>query len=272
MSRSLSSRISGLFSSRRDETDGGRRFIVGDIHGCSRTFRALLEDELAVTATDQVYLLGDLVSKGPDSIGVLRYVEEMRANGVKVTIVRGNHEEAILRARDAGKGKLRTMLERTNNTALFDPEDTRNLDPRWERMFAESEYVVFLPDAILVHGGLDLTRPDPYADGPDIVNRRDTVYDAVAAENRTVIHGHTRSALSETIESLVTSAPVLPLDNGAVGASSRKLFKVGEYGNLCCLNLDTRTLHVQPNRDVEDDDGAPGAAFTLHIHPRPDET
>lgn len=136
-------------------------------------------------------------------------------------------------------------------------------------MFEKSEYVVSLPDAILVHGGLDLTRPNPYADGADIVNRRDTVYDAAAAGDRIVVHGHTRTALSVTIESLVTSAPVLPLDNGVVGATSGKLFKVSEYGNLCCLNLDTWTLHVQPNRDVEEDD-APGAAFTLHIHTRPE--
>lgn len=223
-----------------------------------------------MTAADRVFLLGDLVSKGPDSIGVLRYVEEMRANGVQVTIIRGNHEEAILRARDAGKGKLRAMLERTNNTELLDPESNRRLDPRWERLFAESEYVVTLPDAFLVHGGLDLTRTDPFTDGTDIVNRRDTVYDADAAGGRIVIHGHTRTALSVTIEHLVTSAPVLPLDNGAVGASSRKVFKVSEYGNLCCLNLDTRTLHVQPNRDVEDEDGTPGAAFTMQIHPRPE--
>lgn len=253
---------------RREDGAGAtataRRLVIGDIHGCSRTFRALLEEEMRVTPEDHIFLLGDLVSKGPDSIGVVRYVEELEARGVTVTIVRGNHEEAILRARDAGKGKLRGMLEQTQNTALLDDEKGKTLDPRWEQMFERSVYAVTLPDAILVHGGIDLTADDPFADGRGIVNARESTYDATVAEGRRVIHGHTRNALSTIIQRLVDDSPVIPLDNGAVGASSRKPFKVSEYGNLCCLNLDDLSLHVQPNQDVEYEAGKE-AAFSLRV-------
>lgn len=213
-----------------------------------------MEDELHVTPDDTVYLLGDLVSKGPDSIGVLHYVNELSSQGVSITILRGNHEEAILQAQSVGKGKLKAMLERTKNTALLDAETGKRLDPRWEEMFVDSVYVVPLPEAILVHGGIDFSADDPYADGYALVNARETIYDRTAAEDRPIIHGHTRAALSTIIENLVSGASVLPLDNGAVGASSSKPFKVSEYGNLCCLDLDRWTLHVQPNRDVTDSD------------------
>lgn len=257
----------------RDRTQEGasskkrlsRRLVIGDIHGCSRTFRALLEDEMDVSAADQLFLLGDLVSKGPDSIGVVRYVEELQTAGVSVTIVRGNHEEAILRAQEAGKGKLKTILEGTNNTALLGAGGKR-LDPRWERLFSESVFVASLPDALLVHGGVDLTAKAPFSDGYKIVNARETIYDSEAAGGRPVIHGHTRTALSVIIESLVNESPVIPLDNGAVGASNRKPFKVSEYGNLCCLDLDAWSLHVQPNRDVVNDERG-RAAFSLRVHP-----
>ncbi len=184
-------RSTGRYDGERD--GGPRRFVIGDIHGCSRTFRALCVEELAVTPADHLYLLGDLVSKGPDSIGVLEFLSELMEKGVSVTIVRGNHEAAILRATKAGKGALRRMLEQTNNTALLDGDNARRLDPRWLRLFAESRYVVSLDGAILVHGGIDFTRKDPYADGKDLVQRRETVYDAEAAGGKIVIHGHTRT-------------------------------------------------------------------------------
>lgn len=245
----------------------GRRLVVGDIHGCSRTVRALLTDEMAVRRGDHLYLLGDIISKGPDSLGVLSYIQELSGSGVGITIVRGNHEEAILRTRSDGSDGLRSLLERTRNGALLTTVDGAvDLDPRWLVLLEQSVYFVSLPDAILVHGGVDLTRPEPFGDGRNLCERRDVVYDARVAGSRPVIHGHTRAPLSTVIESLVNGSPVIPLDNGAVGASKRKPFKVSEYGNLCCLDLDNWTLHVQPNRDVEEEEsGRP--AFSLTVRP-----
>jgi serine/threonine protein phosphatase 1 len=243
-----------------------RRLVVGDIHGCSRTARALLVDEMAISPGDELYLLGDLISKGPDSLGVLLFVEELEATGVAVTIIRGNHEEAILEARRAGEGHLATLLKRTRNSGLLAEDGSGDLDPRWLTLLQGSVYFVELPDAILLHGGVDMSQPDPFGDGSRIVNMRETTYDARVAGHRPVIHGHTRSPLSSIIEALVNESPVLPLDNGAVAASSDKPFKVSEFGNLCCLDLDRWRLHVQPNRDVENERYG-RAAFSLTVTP-----
>ena len=252
----------------------GRRLVVGDIHGCARTLTALLDGEMKVGHGDQIFFLGDLISKGPDSLGVLEYVTGLPARGVGTVIIRGNHEAAILGSLHGKRSRLRQLLEQTRNEALLDPQRSDQLDPRWRELLERSVYVVRLPDAILVHGGIDMSRAEPFADGELMVHLRSTIYDARVAENRPVIHGHTRAPLSTIIESLVNAADVVPLDNGAVGASSRKPFKVTEYGNLCCLNLDTWTLHVQPNLDVVAAAGA-GAdeanrpAFSLTIRPSP---
>lgn len=54
----------------------GRDFIVGDLHGCL----PLLEDCLAAVAfdpeRDRLFSVGDLVDRGPDSLGVLRLIEK----------------------------------------------------------------------------------------------------------------------------------------------------------------------------------------------------
>jgi hypothetical protein len=48
-----------------------KAIIIGDIHGCSREFSALLE-KVAPNRDDQLVLLGDLLNKGPDPLGVFK--------------------------------------------------------------------------------------------------------------------------------------------------------------------------------------------------------
>jgi hypothetical protein len=68
----------------------GRTLIVGDVHGCRAELEALL-DGVKFTTGDQLVLVGDLVARGPDSLGVLDV-----ARRVGALFVRGNHEEKLL--------------------------------------------------------------------------------------------------------------------------------------------------------------------------------
>ncbi len=107
-------------------------YVVGDVHGCRTELESLL-DTLSVSDDDLVAFVGDLIRKGPDSLGVLELVQE-REN---LLSVRGNNEEKYLRS-DA------VLPE-------FGP--------------AEREFVSSLPvaisweDALVVHGGVDPRKP-----------------------------------------------------------------------------------------------------------------
>jgi hypothetical protein len=68
----------------------GRTLLVGDVHGCRAELEALL-DQSGFTTGDQLVLVGDLVARGPDTLGVLDVVRRVGA-----LFVRGNHEEKIL--------------------------------------------------------------------------------------------------------------------------------------------------------------------------------
>ncbi|MCG8477452.1 MAG: metallophosphoesterase [Spirochaetales bacterium] len=243
-----------------------RRFVVGDIHGCARTFRTLVEAGIEAAGGDEIYLLGDLISKGPDSLGVLEYISELEHRDVRVTIIRGNHEEALLKARDRGPSKLRALLERNHNTALLDPEDDSRLDPRWDELISKSVYYLALPDVLLVHAGFDFSKKQPFSDTRSMLNLREIHYDAEAAGGRPIIYGHTRTPLSSIIEHCVNGRPTLPLDNCAVGATRKEMYKIAEYGNLCCLDIDRRTLFVQPNCDREEA-GKASTSFSIAIQP-----
>jgi predicted phosphodiesterase len=122
----------------------GRTIFIGDVHGCLHE----LEDLLAAAAYasgDRVVLAGDLVAKGPDSRGVLAVVRKLDASGV-----RGNHDHAVLRWRDAVLHK--TVPERVTHHFQV----ARQLSAEdWAVLLALPLFLrVPEHNAIVVHGGI----------------------------------------------------------------------------------------------------------------------
>lgn len=63
---------------------------VGDVHGCLQTLQALIAKAGPV---DQIISVGDLIDRGPDSLGVVKYCID---NNIQVCL--GNHEYMALEA------------------------------------------------------------------------------------------------------------------------------------------------------------------------------
>lgn len=75
----------------------GRRFAIGDIHGCYNTFESLVEDKIALRKEDQLFLLGDYIDRGIRNREVLDYIIELKEEGFQVFPLMGNHEYFVLR-------------------------------------------------------------------------------------------------------------------------------------------------------------------------------
>jgi len=84
-------------------------YVVGDVQGCFITLQRLLARIDFDPARDHLWLVGDIVNRGPDSVKVLRFARSLRESAV---VVLGNHDlHLIARIRGARERKRRDTFD-----------------------------------------------------------------------------------------------------------------------------------------------------------------
>ncbi len=96
-------------------------YLIGDIHGCYDELQGLLAQVSFDPGQDTLWLTGDLVARGPNSLAVLRYV---RSLGDCVRLVLGNHDLHLLAvyagiSRNKPKDRLTPLLEAADVDTLI---------------------------------------------------------------------------------------------------------------------------------------------------------
>jgi serine/threonine protein phosphatase 1 len=220
----------------------GRRLVISDIHGCTKTFEALLH-WINLTRKDQLFLLGDYIDRGPDSSGVLDIIIGMMEDGYNIFPLRGNHEQMVMdKAALDGSEEVIAYLENNNSEDLIGKN--KKVRSEYLKFFHRTAYYFELDKFYLVHAGFDFKARDPLAAYEEMLWIRQFEPSDKILRGKTLIHGHTPYLLDVIKEAVAHKSQVIPLDNGCVFHGENKYL-----GNLLCLDLDTFELFVQENKD-----------------------
>lgn len=119
------------------------RYAIGDVQGCYSELRALLAELKFSADRDQVWFVGDLVNRGPQSLETLRFVRALDANAVTVL---GNHDLHLLAV---ACGSHRKRKADTLDDLFAAPDRDALLDWLIRRPLAHHEH-----GDLLVHAGL----------------------------------------------------------------------------------------------------------------------
>ncbi|KAL6238085.1 hypothetical protein BDW75DRAFT_202590 [Aspergillus navahoensis] len=166
---------SALLPAREAKEDNSRHssrrlVVVGDVHGCKEELEKLLDKVSFHEDRDHLILTGDLIEKGPDSLGVVDLARQYNAS-----CVRGNHEDRVLVLRH-------DMLESNVTDDSWDiahPESAKSRELARQLSAEQADWLDACPvvlnvgqitnmgQVVVVHGGLipgiDLDRQDPYS-------------------------------------------------------------------------------------------------------------
>lgn len=121
--------------------DWERTLIIGDVHGCLQELDDLLAAFEPRPGRDRIIFIGDLINKGPDSLGVWRRYRELEAEAIL-----GNHELRLLEMvdGDAPRGAIYQRIQQEFGDAF----PTLIEDVRSWPLFIESDWF------LVVHAGL----------------------------------------------------------------------------------------------------------------------
>ncbi|MDN5513107.1 symmetrical bis(5'-nucleosyl)-tetraphosphatase [Acinetobacter sp.] len=97
-------------------------YVIGDVQGCFEALKALLKEIRFDPDQDFIWFAGDLVARGENSVGTLRFVKKLVDRGVAATVL-GNHDLTLL----ACARGLKERQERDKTSDVIDAIDSDDL-------------------------------------------------------------------------------------------------------------------------------------------------
>ena len=121
-------------------------YVIGDLHGCFGAFNQLLEVLDFDETQDKIWLTGDIVARGEDSLSTLREVKRLSDIGALTTVL-GNHDITLI----ATWRGVMNPKPKDKTAAIFEAPDCDEL-LNWLR----KQPLLVYPDdrTVLTHAGI----------------------------------------------------------------------------------------------------------------------
>lgn len=219
------------------EHNQGRQIVIGDVHGCLDTLQTLIEEKLDLHSDDQLIFLGDTISRGPQSRGVLDYLLALQLE-YAVICIKGNHEHNFLTAYDCGLSFFEEYL------TTYDAEDVMGGDLYAYLDFcAKMPYYIETPTHLFSHMGFYETVPFSYNDTRAFFHGQSIEVGLGAIQSKKQVHGHFSQPLNQILQAVTDEKKVIGIDGGCCFKDEDGL------GYLCALDVHANELFVQRNKE-----------------------
>jgi serine/threonine protein phosphatase 1 len=230
------------------------RYFIGDVHGCIKTLKELVRRIYVNDKNPELYFVGDLIDRGPDSKAVIDYIIELDSIGIRTFSIRGNHEEMLVNAyihkqkiTDTdwfANGAEKTMKSFQANANIN--KSVNEIVPEEYFQFCNDlPYFIELSNYILVHAGLNFKISNPLTDFKTMIWTREENYNKELVNGKRLIHGHSPIALEKLKSNLDSGIPdIINVDTGCVYIQHKGL------GNLTAFNSETLELISVKNIDI----------------------
>ena len=216
-----------------------RQIAVGDIHGCVKTFRLLVKDELHLTPNDHLIVLGDMIDRGPDSKGVIDEIIALKERGIRVQVLQGNHEEMMINA-SLNNESLDYWLRNGGQETLdsFGVKHVSEIPTSYLDFIRFTELYIETAETIFVHAGLNFNKSNPFSDYDSMKWIRKMEVDPTKIGSRTIVHGHVPAPLPLLLKSRKFN---INLDAGCVYKDTPGL------GNLLAYDITNKKFYSVAN-------------------------
>ena len=99
-------------------------YVIGDVQGCFEALKALLKTIQFDPDQDFIWFAGDLVARGENSLGALRFIKKLVERNAAATVL-GNHDLTLLAAARGikaikDKDNIRVVIDAIDSDDLFD--------------------------------------------------------------------------------------------------------------------------------------------------------
>jgi serine/threonine protein phosphatase 1 len=210
----------------------GKILAIGDVHGCNRRLRQLLDRIELDPYADTLVFVGDYLDRGPDARGTIDTLLEIKATHPNTICLRGNHEAMFLNYYREGRGEELFLYNSGMNT--LDSYGITLAEVRRGSGFPESHlrFLSALPlvyeteEYFFVHAGVRPGIPLAEQTPEDLLWIRHEFIESGEDFGRTVVFGHTPLP-----EPLIETNKI-GIDTGAVYG-----------GRLTCIELPSRKIY-----------------------------
>jgi len=210
----------------------GRLLAIGDIHGCNRKLKQLLDRIKVDPHADILVFIGDYIDRGPEVRGVIDTLRDLKEACRNVVCLRGNHEDMFLNYYLEGQDEELFMYNGGQSTlssyglTLADARAGTGFPENHLRFLSSLPLSYETQEYLFVHAGLRPGVPLAAQSPDDLLWIRREFIDAECDFGKTVVFGHT-SLYKPLIEK-----NKIGIDTGAV------------YGGcLTCIELPSRKIY-----------------------------